>query len=934
MESSSLTHGTNSSRVLLLAQPGDLSVAVVKELTNAGCQVSIVAPKENRWKKTLARSGIKGSVSITKFTQYSNGDFDFFIVVSNFLVHNKYKSKTEVLKSEELFYKFVLKNSLAKNNRTLLVYPYQSLDVYKNYSLELFELFKSTENIGVVLLGDVITDEKREDLLINKIINDAKNEVVYAPKKEIDLFPLSAKVAARLIVRNLFSFGPFTMEKLLIAGPRYSVTKTLSILHKLDKDLSFAFDKNEWNIKKIDYHSRSTVETDFKDSLKNIINKKEDKKKEVRSISKIVQNKISPPLIIGQENVDIPPQPILPQKNEVNVAKTKVKKENPVSNVQKKYPKTNYFKKLKLKIASLFSKKTKSNRKLPKSVFILSIFITIFILLLPFFMYLASLLTTSLSIHSLQNANLKSANSFFSISMFLSENAQKSFVVYSELPLLGSATNSLRQRTLFMSKSSKVFKNVLDVTEDSFLVIDSFKSSKALTLEDAQKLAVNMDKAYRDLSFLQADYNLLSDKEKINLKSFLDSEKLNRYRKYFLAGRDIFMNAEDWLGYDKQKRYAFVLQDQNILRPTGGIISDLVLVSIERGRITDISVTNAQAIQSKIQGQVEAPESLRTALNKNSWEFSDANWNPDFIKTASQISWFLNTALDENIDGVFVVNNQLQKQIEDILKGNFEDSQISKDPTINNSSGGMEMFVNEFLSGNQKITKKQKVLLITKIFQGLDKKDIMVRLNSSLQKYIAVNEWDGVVGGDFCNANCERDFVGIVESGIEGWGSNVVREQSLYVEVNNENIKRNLIFTLTNNGDSSYKSYVRLLVDPNSIFSDAEVRGSGGSMIKNLNIENETRFVSAGLEVEVPVGQTQEIVFSWTRDTNLDFMNKGSYHLLIRKEPGTKNDEISASFVFPSEAQTTYKTDASLTKASSFLYNTNLMYDKTVEVDW
>src|SRR5690606_38786250 len=126
------------------------------------------------------------------------------------------------------------------------------------------------------------------------------------------------------------------------------------------------------------------------------------------------------------------------------------------------------------------------------------------------------------------------------------------------------------------------------------------------------------------------------------------------------------------------------------------------------------------------------------------------------------------------------------------------------------------------------------------------------------QKYIAVNEWDGVVGGDFCNANCERDFVGIVESGIEGWGSNVVREQSLYVEVNNENIKRNLIFTLTNNGDSSYKSYVRLLVDPNSIFSDAEVRGSGGSMIKNLNIENETRFVSAGLEVEVPVGQTQE----------------------------------------------------------------------------
>ena len=106
------------------------------------------------------------------------------------------------------------------------------------------------------------------------------------------------------------------------------------------------------------------------------------------------------------------------------------------------------------------------------------------------------------------------------------------------------------------------------------------------------------------------------------------------------------------------KDYLILLQNNYEERPTGGFITGYGEVSTTMGFISDISFHNSYEIDSDI---YVTPPYPHEELLKNEWyegySFRDANWNPDFPKSAQTLIDFYQQKFPEkDVDGIVVVN--------------------------------------------------------------------------------------------------------------------------------------------------------------------------------------------------------------------------------------------------------------------------------------
>lgn len=118
-----------------------------------------------------------------------------------------------------------------------------------------------------------------------------------------------------------------------------------------------------------------------------------------------------------------------------------------------------------------------------------------------------------------------------------------------------------------------------------------------------------------------------------------------------------------FLGKNESRNYLLVFQNQTELRPTGGFMGSLAEVSLENGKITSIKVPKGGSYDLKHQllARVLPPKPLQ--LINSLWQFQDANWFPDFYKTALKIRWFWSKSGQPTIDGVIAVNSGFMEKI-------------------------------------------------------------------------------------------------------------------------------------------------------------------------------------------------------------------------------------------------------------------------------
>lgn len=88
------------------------------------------------------------------------------------------------------------------------------------------------------------------------------------------------------------------------------------------------------------------------------------------------------------------------------------------------------------------------------------------------------------------------------------------------------------------------------------------------------------------------------------------------------------------LGADGPTTYLLLAQNSDELRATGGFISGAGHVTVDRGKIVDLTLKDSYAVDNWEQPHPDPPAPLAKYMAADLWVLRDSNWSPDFTEAA------------------------------------------------------------------------------------------------------------------------------------------------------------------------------------------------------------------------------------------------------------------------------------------------------------
>lgn len=197
--------------------------------------------------------------------------------------------------------------------------------------------------------------------------------------------------------------------------------------------------------------------------------------------------------------------------------------------------------------------------------------------------------------------------------------------------------------------ASSLGENLLLATDSLFNSEDNFSEAfevfikkGSLAVEDAKELKKII--ASIDAKSLPQDYRAKFEDLK-NKSNFL-FDNLDE----FIKSAD---KLKDFLGLSTDKRYLLIFQNNTELRASGGFMGSYALVDIREGKIKNLEVPagGSYDLEAGLKGKKFAPPYPLSLVN-SLWNFWDANWWPDWPKTAKHLMWFYEQSSGPSVDAV------------------------------------------------------------------------------------------------------------------------------------------------------------------------------------------------------------------------------------------------------------------------------------------
>lgn len=548
----------------------------------------------------------------------------------------------------------------------------------------------------------------------------------------------------------------------------------------------------------------------------------------------------------------------------------------------------------------------------------------------PILLLLVSPISLSQVKRFIEKGEINTAKRFLEISAATSRLAEGQFILYSKIPLMGSIyTQGVRAARTFNNISSTGIEGTFLLKESSALAINALEGNDYDVADYSNKLILRLNSIYENLAFLEGEMNTANgywEKLVMNTLHAYSLKDVGEIKKLILSGKLILDGMPYVLGIESKKTYLVLLQNNMELRPTGGFIGSFALVTLDKGKISDITIQDVYSADGQLKGYIKPPDPIRDYLNEANWFLRDSNWDPDFPTSASRAEWFLDKEIDVSVDGVISVDLELVKDILGVYgplllsdynvtldeKNFYEKTQAEAEKEFFPGSyrkSGFLTAISRNLTGKLANLNEDKSLDLLRIFyENLNQKHIQIFLHDKkVQGVISDLGWDGSVNHPNCSGNCYSDWFGLVEANLGVNKSNyyINRNYSLGVLLQDDMIVKKSFITKYNNRANPelgpkaiYKTYTRLLVSP-----DTEI---GGVYLVNGESKEALRFdtelVSGRKEIgffmEIPPGSERSLYVDWTNKTGLSKDSKGQYGILWRKQSGVGDDPIQISFDF------------------------------------
>ena len=407
-------------------------------------------------------------------------------------------------------------------------------------------------------------------------------------------------------------------------------------------------------------------------------------------------------------------------------------------------------------------------------------------------------------------------------------------------------------------------------------------------------------------------------------------ERLDRYLPLLRGGVALARSAPALLGVDGARTYLLLAQNSDELRPTGGFISGVGLLGIDRGDLNQLDFGDSYAIFNPTVDHPLAPPDLERYMGAQMLLLRDANWSADFPTVAGVAESLYQLDTGTPVDGVVAFDVeavrrmigaleplQLQGYQEAVTSANLtaamqavweapaaaESALRDMDPSQSDWWQHRKDFMGDLAqAGQAKIETGQAdlVKLAQAVYSALQEKHILISLNNSAAMApLAELGWTGAVQPGDGNS------LMVVDTNV-GWNkvNSLVERSTVYAITPRADGSAEAMLELTYRhqgtqtdqpcihepryGDTyadmaqrCYFNYLRVHVPEGSRLLAAE--GVRPDTAATLPGENGTTILAG--YIVLPPGQTGQVRLRYELPAGT--VANDSYHLRLQKQPGT-----------------------------------------------
>ena len=460
----------------------------------------------------------------------------------------------------------------------------------------------------------------------------------------------------------------------------------------------------------------------------------------------------------------------------------------------------------------------------------------------------------------------------------------------------------------------------------------------------SSNVSASINKIYTNLGFLQTEIT--------NFSNYIDNKiNIPELRDKIYQAQSITSRISVLLGENKPMKYLILFQNNMELRPTGGFIGSYAITTFDKGRLTEIIVSDVYSADGQLKGHVEPPEPIKNYLGEGGWYMRDSNWDPDFSQSSTKVEWFLEKEVNEKVDGVIAIDLSFIKNILKVT-GPIELTDFNKTITSENLYFETQSEVeNDFFPGSIKkasfLTSLSKNLILVvenlpkdkyvpffkEIYKSLEEKHIQLYIHdANTQKALTNLNFTGEIDmSTECNLRCLNDKYMLVDANLGVNKSNlfIKRSHLLNTTISKSGINHDLSVKYQNNAGQAvgqsgvYKTYSRLLLPIGAKVSEIRLHDIEG---KYETLKYDEAIIGSRKEVgfllEVVPGSQKTVQILWDIETNV-FENGGEFNLLVQKQAGTDDDSLKVVI---------RTIGLTLTGKASPVYNTYLVRDFATKV--
>jgi hypothetical protein len=458
---------------------------------------------------------------------------------------------------------------------------------------------------------------------------------------------------------------------------------------------------------------------------------------------------------------------------------------------------------------------------------------------------------------------------------------------------------------------------------------------------------------------------------------------LDRYLPWFETAVDGALLAPALLGADGRRTYLVIAQNNQELRPTGGFISGVGKLVIQRGRLVSLSFNDSYAVDNLDVPHDLTPSDFQRTLFGKLWFFRDANWDADFPTSARRALAIYARDRDLQASGVIALDLSALRLLVDAI-GPLEVAGIEEPVTgtnvmhiVQNQFGGhpagwerewwlhRKDFMGQIaaaalgrLVAGQGV---QPANLTQALRQALDEKHLLVYVTDpEASLLLRRRSWDGALPDPASSSDVL--FVVDTNVGFNKVDANVDRSIHYQVDLGASGGPRaRLTLTYTNHSqreveaciqesrygdqyadmmDRCYWNYLRVYVPVGSrLLAGPEVPLPGGSLLARAGGQAQASVspIQAGSDwavwaafFDLAPGMSRTLAFDYQlppRVLEHDLGGMVRYHLLVQKQPGTGAVPLQVELLLPPIARLVDADPAGLPAVS-----TDLRTDRTFEV--